>query len=51
MLKRNIDYYVTEKAEKPFIEWFEKLDKKTKIIVTKYIYRFADGGTIEISNR
>lgn len=45
MLKRNIEYYVTESGEKPFIEWLEKLDKKTRIIITNYIYRLAEGGT------
>ena len=45
MMKRNIEYYITSSGEKPFIKWLEKLDKKTRAIVTNYVYRLTDGGT------
>lgn len=44
-MKRNIEYYITSSGERPFIKWLEKLDKKTRAIVTNYVYRLADGGT------
>lgn len=44
-MKRNIEYYITSSGERPFIKWLEKLDRKTRIIVTNYVNRLADGGT------
>jgi len=44
-MKRNIEYYITSSGERPFIKWLEKLDKKTRAIITNYVYRLADGGT------
>ena len=48
MLKRNIEYYVTSSGEKPFIKWLEKLDRKTRIIVTNYVDRLADGPGLRV---
>lgn len=38
-MKFKIKYYVASSNESPFKQWFEKLDVKTQIIVTRYIDR------------
>jgi len=45
MLKKEIEYYVTENGESPFLKWFKKLDRKTRAIIIDYIDRVADGGS------
>lgn len=45
MEKRTIEYYVTESGESPFLKWLKKLDKRTRIIVTKYVDRLSLSGT------
>ena len=44
MTIRSIDYYEASNGKAPFLEWMNKLDIKTQIIVDRYIQRVAQGG-------
>ena len=44
-MKKTIEYYVTESGDRPFLSWFEKLDRKTQLIVNGYIVRVASGAS------
>ncbi len=44
MITKNIEYYVTSNGKAPFIEWIDKLNMKSQIIVDRYIQRVAQGG-------
>ena len=44
MTTRSIDYYVTSNGKAPFIEWINKLDMESQVIVDRYIQRVAQGG-------
>ena len=44
MKKREIEFFITETDKVPFLEWFEKLDKKAQATIDNYISRVAKGG-------
>ncbi len=44
MITRSIEYYVTSRGKAPFLEWMNKLDMNSQIIVDRYIQRVAQGG-------
>ncbi|MDE0518285.1 MAG: type II toxin-antitoxin system RelE/ParE family toxin [Bdellovibrionales bacterium] len=44
MTTRSIEYYVTSSGKAPFLEWMNKLDMNSQIIVDRYIQRVAQGG-------
>jgi len=41
---REIHYYVTQQEKSPFLEWMNKLDVRSQIIVDRLIQRVANGG-------
>ena len=43
-MKKAIDYYVTKNGKAPFLEWNERLELKSQIIVDRFIQRVASGG-------
>ena len=44
MATKSILYYVTESGKTPFLDWMNKLDMKSEIIVDRLIQRVAQGG-------
>lgn len=44
-MKRSVEYYVDSAGEKPFIKWFEKLDKRSRVVLIRYIDRLAAGSS------
>ncbi len=44
MPTKSILYYVTENGKTPFLDWMNKLDMKSEIIVDRFIQRVAQGG-------
>ena len=45
MATKSIFYYVTESGKMPFLDWMNKLDMKSEIIVDRLIQRVAQGGS------
>jgi putative addiction module killer protein len=45
MNEKQIELYLTESGDSPFIKWLIKLGKVTRIIVHKYIDRVVSGGS------
>lgn len=43
MTTKSIDYYVTSSGKTPFLEWMNKLDMNSEIVVDRYIQRVAQG--------
>ena len=41
---RRVDYFVTESNKAPFLEWVNKLDISSQVIVDRFIQRVAQGG-------
>ena len=45
MMSKKLNYYVTDSGEEPFKKWFTKLEKRTQLILIKFIKRVAGGGS------
>ena len=41
---KEIKYFVTENGNSPFEDWFEKLDKITKVIIIRTLQKVIRGG-------
>ena len=44
MMVKRIDYYVTDNGKAPFLDWINRLDIKSQIIIDRFIQRVAQGG-------
>ena len=41
---RNVRVLQLDSGKEPFQEWFRKLDKLSRAVITSYIHRVASGG-------
>ncbi|MDE3269010.1 MAG: type II toxin-antitoxin system RelE/ParE family toxin [Pseudomonadota bacterium] len=41
----DIDYYVTDSGQSPFVKWFDALEAKSQVAVMRYVRRVSLGGS------
>ena len=45
MTVKRVDYYVTDSGKAPFLDWIDKLDTKSQIVIDRFIQRVAQGSS------